>query len=81
MATTPVHVIALIALLLRLCSRWYLNKKYGVDDWIMAAVAAIYVAFQVIGGYIDMLGFGIDIWYVEPDNLTLALKVSTFLAL
>lgn len=42
----------------------------------MVMVAVIDVAFVVLGNYMAMLAFGQDTWYVDPDDLTLALKVS-----
>lgn len=43
----------------------------------MVAVAVIDVAYVIIGTYAGMLGFGVDTWYVDPDDLTFAMKVST----
>lgn len=63
-------------MLLRLFSRWRFNKIYGVDDWVMVMVAAIDVVFVVMGNYMAMLAFGQDTWYIDPDDLTFALKVS-----
>ncbi|ROW06945.1 hypothetical protein VMCG_04161 [Cytospora schulzeri] len=71
----PVSVVSFLALILRLFSRWHFNKKYGVDDWLMVTVAIINVAFVVLGNYAAMLGFGLDTWYIDPDDLTFALKV------
>lgn len=79
LAVAGFEVLAFFALLLRLFSRWRLTEKYGVDDWIMVAVAVMDVAFVVIGNYAGMLGFGVDTWYVAPDDLTFALKVSASL--
>lgn len=72
----PISVVSSLALFLRLFSRWRFNKRYGVDDWIMVTVAVMNVAFIVIGNYSAMLGFGRDTWYVNPNDLTFALKVS-----
>ncbi|KUI73557.1 hypothetical protein VM1G_09165 [Cytospora mali] len=41
----------------------------------MVAVAVINMAFVVIGNYAAMLGFGVDTWYVDPDDLTFAMKL------
>lgn len=74
--------LALFANVLRLYSRWYLNSKFDVDDWIMLAVAVLLVPYQTIGEYGNYLAFGVDTWYVPPDDLTNALQVrnSPFLA-
>lgn len=45
----------------------------------MVTAAVINVAFIVIGNCAAMLGFGFDTWYVDPDDLTFALKVSASL--
>lgn len=72
----PISAVSSLAVFLRLFSRWRFNKRYGVDDWIMVTVAVMNVAFIVTGNYSAMLGFGRDTWYVDPNDLTFALKVS-----
>lgn len=71
----PISAVSSLAVFLRLFSRWRFNKRYGVDDWIMVTVAVMNVAFIVTGNYSAMLGFGRDTWYVDPNDLTFALKL------
>ncbi|KAG7150010.1 hypothetical protein HYQ46_001068 [Verticillium longisporum] len=41
----------------------------------MTACLILYVPFCVIGTYVGRLAFGRDVWTVEPDDLTYALKL------
>lgn len=72
--------LAFFANVLRLYSRWYLNNKFDVDDWIMLAVAVLLMPYQIIGDYANYLAFGVDTWYVPPDDLTDGLQVRNSLS-
>lgn len=67
--------LAFFANLFRLYSRWHLNSRFDIDDWVMFAVAVLLVPFQVVGEYANYLAFGLDTWYVEPKDLTDGLQV------
>lgn len=67
--------LAFVANIFRLYSRWYLNSRFDTDDWIMLAVAVVLVPFQVCGEYGNFLAFGVDTWYVAPEDLTTGLQV------
>lgn len=69
--------LAFFANILRLYSRWYLNSRFDTDDWIMLAVAVVLVPFQVCGEYGNFLAFGVDTWYIAPEDLTTGLQVRT----
>ncbi|KAK2607575.1 hypothetical protein N8I77_006238 [Diaporthe amygdali] len=70
----PLCALAFFANIFRLYSRWYLDTKFDTDDWVMLAVAVLFVPFQAVAQYGVFLGFGVDAWYVKPDDLTLALQ-------
>lgn len=67
--------LAFFANLFRLYSRWHLNSRFDIDDWVMLAVAVLLVPFQVVGEYANFLAFGLDTWYVAPEDLTDGLQV------
>ncbi|KAF4847845.1 hypothetical protein CGCSCA4_v005281 [Colletotrichum siamense] len=49
--------------------------RLEADDWIMIVCGVIFIVLVVIGQIAGALAFGEDIWMVEPDKLTLGLKV------
>lgn len=67
--------LAFFANLFRLYSRWHLNSRFDIDDWVMLAVAVLLVPFQIVGEYGNYLAFGLDTWYVAPEDLTNGLQV------
>lgn len=67
--------LAFFANLFRLYSRWHLNSRFDIDDWVMLGVAVLLVPFQVVGEYANYLAFGLDTWYVAPEDLNDGLKV------
>lgn len=73
--------LAFFANLFRLYSRWYLNSRFDIDDWVMLAVAVMLVPFQVVGEIGNYLAFGVDTWYVAPEDLTTGLQVRNSSAL
>ncbi|KAF4893984.1 hypothetical protein CGCF415_v005022 [Colletotrichum fructicola] len=49
--------------------------RLEADDWIMIVCGVIFIVLVVIGQIAGALAFGEDIWMVEPDKLTLGLKL------
>ncbi|KAK1633460.1 CFEM domain-containing protein [Colletotrichum phormii] len=49
--------------------------RFEADDWIMMFCGAMFVVFVVVGQLAGHVAFGEDIWMVEPDELTLGLKL------
>ncbi|CRK21462.1 hypothetical protein BN1723_012405 [Verticillium longisporum] len=75
LSSIPVQVITVLVIALRMVSRWRMSHSFEPDDWIMTACLILYVPFCFIGTYVGRLAFGRDIWTVEPDDLTYALKL------
>ncbi|KAL8283056.1 hypothetical protein RB597_010439 [Gaeumannomyces tritici] len=66
--------LAILCICLRIFSRWYTMDRTGLDDWIAIIILPLYFGFVFCGHYAGQLAFGIDIWFVEPDAVTEALK-------
>ncbi|POS73752.1 CFEM domain-containing protein [Diaporthe helianthi] len=75
MAPLAIEVLGIPAVLLRLFSRWRYTGGYDIDDWIMVACLPIFIVFEVVGRISGQLGFGVDVWMVEPDVFSYALKL------
>ncbi|KAL1876951.1 hypothetical protein Daus18300_002558 [Diaporthe australafricana] len=74
-AEIPICVVAFFANIFRLYARWRLHTKFDTDDWIMLAVAVLFIPFQIVAQYFAFYSFGVDAWYVSPRDLTYSLKL------
>ncbi|VUC25935.1 unnamed protein product [Clonostachys rosea] len=63
-------VIAGIAVILRLAARFIKSANIWWDDICNIGALALCVAFTGVAFYIKDIGFGVDIWGVEPENIT-----------
>ncbi|CAI6087901.1 unnamed protein product [Clonostachys chloroleuca] len=59
---------------IRLYSRWLTLGRWELDDWVMFRVGLLYSVFLVLGNYTGYLAFGIDMWNLEYETITTALK-------
>ncbi|CAI6101428.1 unnamed protein product [Clonostachys chloroleuca] len=59
---------------IRLYSRWLTLGRWELDDWVMFGVGLLYSVFLVLGNYTGYLAFGIDMWNLEYETITTALK-------
>ncbi|KAH8785833.1 CFEM domain-containing protein [Diaporthe sp. PMI_573] len=75
MAPLAVELLGIPAVLLRLFSRWRYTAGYEIDDWIMVACLPIFIVFEVVGHISGQLGFGVDVWLVEPEVFSYALRL------
>ncbi|KAK1848958.1 CFEM domain-containing protein [Colletotrichum chrysophilum] len=75
MAPLILQIAGILAVLLRLYARWTMMPRLEADDWIMIVCGVIFIVLVVIGQIAGALAFGEDIWMVEPDKLTLGLKL------
>ncbi|KAK6064620.1 CFEM domain-containing protein-like protein [Seiridium cupressi] len=50
-------------------------REYGIDDYMMCIVLALYIPFTVLGQYARLTAFGVDIWTENTDTITTALKL------
>ncbi|CAH0044310.1 unnamed protein product [Clonostachys solani] len=60
---------------IQLYSRLTTSNRLEIDDWIVMAVGALYSAFLVLGQYVGQRSFGVDIWTLDPDALTMSFKL------
>ncbi|KAF3796970.1 hypothetical protein GCG54_00005385 [Colletotrichum gloeosporioides] len=75
MAPLVLQIAGILAVLLRLYARWTMMPRLEADDWIMIVCGVIFIVLVVIGQIAGAIAFGEDIWMVEPDKLTLGLKL------
>ncbi|VUC29823.1 unnamed protein product [Clonostachys rosea] len=56
-------------------SRLTTSTRLKVEDWIIVVIGALYSAFMVLGQYVGQRSFGVDIWTLDPDALTMSFKL------
>lgn len=49
LAPLSIEMLGLVAVLLRLYSRWVNFRRYEADDWIMVVCTPIFIVFEVVG--------------------------------
>ncbi|KAJ0302173.1 hypothetical protein COL516b_007224 [Colletotrichum fioriniae] len=69
------QITGVLVVPLRLYARWTTMHRFEADDWIMMFCGAMFVVFVVVGQLAGHVAFGEDIWMVDPDELTLGLKL------
>ncbi|KAF6823314.1 CFEM domain-containing protein [Colletotrichum musicola] len=69
------EIAAWFLVLFRFYARRATQLSFGRDDYVMMAVAAIYIPQLVISQLMDDNAFGRDIWNVEWDKILLGLKL------
>ncbi|KAK1499259.1 CFEM domain-containing protein [Colletotrichum tamarilloi] len=69
------QITGILVVPLRLYARWTTMHRFEADDWIMMFCGAMFVVFVVVGQLAGHVAFGEDVWMVEPDELTLGLKL------
>ncbi|KAL0932554.1 CFEM domain-containing protein [Colletotrichum truncatum] len=69
------EVAAWLLVIFRFYARWASRLPFGRDDYVMMAVALIYIPQLVISQLMDDNAFGRDIWNVEWDKIILSLKL------
>ncbi|KAH6645895.1 hypothetical protein BKA67DRAFT_582660 [Truncatella angustata] len=60
---------------MHIIARKFSLREYGVDDYIMFVVLALYLPFTILGQYARLTGFGVDIWTESSATITTALKL------
>ncbi|KFA49867.1 hypothetical protein S40293_01209 [Stachybotrys chartarum IBT 40293] len=58
----------------RMYARWVTLHHFALDDYLMMFCAIVYTAFAVICKISGNLGFGYDTWFIDPQELTEALR-------
>ncbi|KAK8049835.1 hypothetical protein PG994_011565 [Apiospora phragmitis] len=70
-------VLVTVVLLLRLYTRQWISKGFGLDDILIICAYVPALAFMVIGLVAERkLGWGRHVWDVPPGNTTTSLKTS-----
>ncbi|CAG9945965.1 unnamed protein product [Clonostachys rosea f. rosea IK726] len=59
---------------IRLYSRWLTLGRWELNNWVMLEIGLLYSVFLVLGKYTGYLAFGIDMWNLEYEMITTALK-------
>ncbi|CAH0054719.1 unnamed protein product [Clonostachys solani] len=58
-----------------LYSRILTMGRLELDDYMVLAIGAIYTPLLVLGKYTGYLAFGVDMWSLDYDTITKALKI------
>ncbi|KAK8025555.1 hypothetical protein PG990_003378 [Apiospora arundinis] len=67
----PIEIITLTCAFVRMYARWKTLHTYEADDYLMIAIIILFLIFTILGQY----GFGVDMWTLNADTITTALKV------
>lgn len=70
----PFFLVTFICIFLRLYTRWD-QRIFKADDWIMLAVLIVLIPFVVQSLMGIQLGFGRNIWDVEPEDVVFVIRV------
>ncbi|KAM0569829.1 hypothetical protein ACHAP9_004456 [Verticillium nonalfalfae] len=70
-----IEIPAWFSVWLRLYSRYRTVHRFEADDWIMLVCVIMNTPFLILGHYIGISCFGVDIWTVDADDLTQCLKL------
>lgn len=63
--------LGLFAFGLRCLARLYVGaQSWGMDDWVMCAVILFMIPLCVLSIPLSQHGLGLDMWFVEFDNIT-----------
>lgn len=72
-----IDLITLVCLTVRMYMRYTTFSRWEIDDWIILFMVGVYLAFLGLGHYVRVTVIGRDIWDLEPETITTALKVIT----
>ncbi|KAH8673438.1 hypothetical protein BX600DRAFT_205209 [Xylariales sp. PMI_506] len=76
--TTPVFgVLAILAFILRVVSRWVTGFKatWGLDDWVMVPAVVASIPTTALSILLANHGLGRDLWMVDQDDITYILYI------
>ncbi|KAI8623550.1 hypothetical protein F5Y19DRAFT_481583 [Xylariaceae sp. FL1651] len=68
-----VDVFTFICICLRIYGRWRVARKLEPEDYVMLTVLVLFIAFTTIGEYASLTAFGVDIWTLDRETITMAL--------
>ena len=70
-----IDLLTLACLTIRMYMRYTTFSRWEMDDWIVMFMVVVYLAFLGLGHYVRVTAIGRDIWDLEPETITMALKV------
>ncbi|KAK8039298.1 hypothetical protein PG993_007709, partial [Apiospora rasikravindrae] len=71
----PIELFTLICALTRMYARWKTLHTYEADDYLMILIIVFFLVFTILSQYARLTGFGVDMWTLDSDTITAALKV------
>ncbi|EPE05306.1 cfem domain-containing protein [Ophiostoma piceae UAMH 11346] len=74
LALFAIQIPAVLCLGLRLYDRIARAARYAVDDYLIMAVAPLFVTFLAVGQYGSVVAFGVDVWTVPDGTIAAAMQ-------
>ncbi|KAF5633544.1 integral membrane protein [Fusarium sp. NRRL 25303] len=69
-----IHILCILCAVIRVYTKIFIIRKISPEDWLSFTSLVIYIVYFGIGHHALMSAFGQDIWWVNADDLSHALK-------
>ncbi|KAF5591824.1 integral membrane protein [Fusarium pseudocircinatum] len=70
-----IHILCILCAVIRVYTKLFIVRKISPEDWLSFTSLVIYIVYFGIGHHALMSAFGQDIWWVNADDLSHALKL------
>ncbi|CAF3545085.1 unnamed protein product [Fusarium graminearum] len=70
-----IHILSILCTVIRIYTKAFLVKQFSPEDWLSLISFIIYIVYFGIGHHALMSAFGQDIWQVNAEDLSHALKL------
>ncbi|KAF5694875.1 integral membrane protein [Fusarium denticulatum] len=70
-----IHILCILCAVIRVYTKLFIVRKISPEDWPSFTSLVIYIVYFGIGHHALMSAFGQDIWWVNADDLSHALKL------
>ncbi|EWG55579.1 hypothetical protein FVEG_13561 [Fusarium verticillioides 7600] len=70
-----IHILCILCAVIRVYTKLFIVRKISPEDWLSLTSLVIYIVYFGIGHHALMSAFGQDIWWVNADDLSHALKL------
>ncbi|KAL5593112.1 hypothetical protein FOBRF1_012214 [Fusarium oxysporum] len=70
-----IHILCILCAVIRVYTKLFIVRKISPEDWLSFTSLLIYIVYFGIGHHALMSAFGQDIWWVNADDLSHALKL------
>ncbi|OBS22798.1 hypothetical protein FPOA_09124 [Fusarium poae] len=70
-----IHILSILCTVIRIYTKAFLIKQFSPEDWLSLTSFIIYIVYFGIGHHALMSAFGQDIWQVNAEDLSHALKL------